>query len=226
MKTKRYTQSIIVTLLLASLILFGGQCAQKEKAAEGPFFGGNKGIDLSFVSGAPPSEFSQGESVPLKLRLLNSGETIVKAGEAKVKVFGIYTPSFGISDQYRATQGDLLGMSPLIKEGGEQEVELDNIRYTLPVANFEDFDLRSKVCYPYKTRSQVKICMGSLLEQERGGEQVCALTGEKLKTGSVSAAPVQITSITQEPYSTNQVLFKVTIENKGKGEVYNIDSTC
>ncbi len=216
----------IIYILLISLVLFGGQCAQKQKAAEGPFVGGAKGVDIAFIAGSPPTEFSQTDTVPVKVLLKNNGEQDINAEDAQVKVYGIYYPNFGLLDQYKGTSSILRGITQFEKEGGEQQVEIGNLKYTQPVTNFEDITLRAKVCYPYETKSQIKACLGSLEIKEKGGEQICELTGEKVKSGSVSAAPIQVTSVNQKPYAANQILFEITIQNSGKGDVYDPSFGC
>ena len=211
---------------MVALLLTGQQCGKKEAKTEGPFVGGVKGVDISFVQGYPLSEFFASDTVPVKVLLKNNGESDVNAGEAKVKLYGVYLPSFGLADAYKATNSLLRGITQYSKEGSEQEVDLGNIKYTQQIINFEDVTLRAKVCYPYQTKVQTKVCLGSLSEIEKGAEQVCTVTGEKLSQGSVSSAPIQVTSITQKPFSSNQVLFEITIQNSGKGSVYKPVALC
>ncbi|MEW6063271.1 MAG: hypothetical protein AB1571_02795 [Nanoarchaeota archaeon] len=219
-------KKVLIFILLVALLLTGQQCGKKQEKTEGPFVGGSNGLSVSFVQGYPPSEFFQSDTVPTKVLLKNNGESDVNAGEAKVKLYGVYLPNFGLTDVYKATSSTLRGITQYSKEGSEQEVDLGNIKYSQQVINFEDVTLRAKVCYPYKTKVQTKICLGSLSEIEKGAEQVCTITGEKLTQGSVSSAPIQITSITQKPFSSNQVLFEITLQNNGKGSVYKPVSSC
>src|SRR3989344_4479483 len=110
-------------------------------------------------------------------------------------------------------------------DGGEQEVELGTIKYKLPVINSEDYTLRARLCYPYQTKALVDVCIKSTLSQE-SGEEICNIGGEKVVSGSVSSAPVQITSITEQTRGSDQIRFDVVIENKGVGEVYPVNSKC
>jgi len=212
-------------LIFLSLLLILSGCTQTETGTKGTFLGGTDGVSISLVNLAPPSQFSQNDSVKIKVLLKNKGETKIATGNAKARIFGVELSNFGLTSEYRSTLGPLEAQGEFSKEGGEQEIDFGNIRYKLPIINSEDFTLRARLCYPYQTKASVDVCIKSSLSQE-SGEQICDVAGEKVATGSVSSAPIQITSITEQTRGSDQIRFDINIENKGVGEVYPVDSKC
>ncbi|MBS3134188.1 hypothetical protein J4214_03070 [Candidatus Woesearchaeota archaeon] len=223
---KRY----LFLFLILGLVLIAGCNDAGKKVKTGTFFGGTDGISVSFVTVAPPSQFNQDDAVNVRVLLENKGEYEVIAGNAKAKLYGIPLQNFGLKDSYIGTKSVLIGKSEKSNLGGQQEIDFGKLQYKLPVINSEDFNLRARVCYPYETKGQINVCLKSLISKETG-ETVCNLEGGdktagKITKGSVSSAPIQITSLTEETRGSDQVRFNIKIENKGKGEVYSPDSSC
>lgn len=214
----------LIPVILLSLVLISS-CGPKTPGNTGPFKGGTNGILISFVPNYPPSKFDVGESVSVKVLLTNKGEFDLDSNEAEVQLYGVHRPSFGIPDDYVVASNDLPGIG-IIETGGEQEVSLGELAYSQAVQNSEQFTLRARVCYPYETDSQIKACISSINIEESKGEQVCSITGEKITQGSVSSAPIQITSFTEEFRGADKIVFNIAIENKGAGSAYTLTSDC
>lgn len=212
-------------IIFLSLIVFLAGCKQQVTETEGPFIGGKEGLSIEFVNLAPPSQFNQNEAVSAKVLVRNNGENVVAAGNAKARIYGVNLANFGLTDKYFSTSGTLQAKGEFTAEGGEQEIDFGEIKYNLPIVNSEDFTLRARLCYPYQTKAQVDVCIKSQLSAE-SGEAVCNLESEKITTGSISAAPIQITSITEQTRGSDQVRFDILIENKGTGQVFAKDATC
>ena len=214
----------IVIISLSLLLVLSG-CKTTETPPTGAFLGGTDGVSIEFVNLAPPSSFNQNDSVKVKVLLTNKGESRVATGNAKSRIFGITLENFGLTSAYKSNLGPIEAKGEFTKEGGEQEIELGTIKYKLSVINSEDYTLRARLCYPYQTKALVDVCIKSTISQE-SGEQICDTTGEKVGSGSISSAPIQITSITEQTRGSDQVRFDIVIENKGVGEVYPVDSKC
>lgn len=216
---------LVIILLLCLVLTFSG-CKGKKEASAGPFKGGTAGVDIVFREGMPFTGFDQGESVPVKVILTNNGEYNLKAGEAKAKLFGLDLTKFSLSSNYKSTAGSLHGVDPLIGPG-KQEVDFGNLRYSEPIVNEEKFKLNARVCYPYETSVRADVCLGSrVIKEGAGGELLCKIEGEKIKTGFVSCAPIQVTSITESLRGSSKVVFKIVITNQGTGLVYSKESSC
>ena len=216
-------QYLFISFLVLIVLVSG--CKTQDTKKIGTFTGGTEGVIVSFVNLAPPSSFSQGDNVRLKILLNNKGETRIQTGNAKVRIFGVNLENFGLQSAYRSTLGPLEAQGEFTAQGGEQEIDFGQIRYTPSIINQETFTLRARLCYPYQTIAKTDVCVQSLVTQESEGE-VCSLAGEKVVAGSISGAPVQITSITEQTRSNDQVRFDIKIENKGTGQVYSIDKKC
>ena len=53
-------------LIFLSLLLILSGCTQTETGTKGTFLGGTDGVSISLVNLAPPSQFSQNDSVKIK----------------------------------------------------------------------------------------------------------------------------------------------------------------
>ncbi len=212
-------------IIFLSLLLIISGCKQQDTGKKGAFIGGTDGVSIDFVNLAPPTQFSQNDSVKVKVLLKNKGESKVVTGNAKARIFGVELTNFGLTPTYRGTLGPLEAQGEFTKEGGEQEIDFGNIIYRQAIINSEEFTLRARLCYPYQTKASVDVCLKSSLSQE-SGEQICDINTEKITSGSVSSAPIQITSIKEQTRGTDQIRFDIMIENKGKGEVYPVSSKC
>ena len=214
-----------IMFVMLFLVFIAG-CKDKEPTNVGPFAGGTDGVAISFVEGSPISEFVQGESVPVKILLNNNGEYDVKENTAQIKLYGLQMSDYGLNADYKSVTGGLRGVEKSIIEGGEQIIEMGNLNYKRSVAGFIESQLFAKVCYPYNTEARITACASSRSIAESGRDQVCVVEGEKAEEGFVSSAPIQVSGFTEELRGTNQVLFRIVVDNKGIGDVYNIDTSC
>lgn len=214
----------LIIIALSFLIILSG-CKSNQPTTKGSFLGGTDGVEISFVNLFPPSQFSQNDSnIQVKVLLKNKGETRVATGNAKSRIFGINLDTFGLTQDYRATLGPLEGRSES-SPGDEKEIELGTIKYKGSIINSQDSTLRARLCYIYQTKSDLQICLKSILSQE-AGNTICDLNGEKVTKTGVSSAPIQITSVKEQTTGSDQVRLDVVIENKGKGEVFPVNSDC
>jgi hypothetical protein len=216
----------IYFVLLAILILFVVSGCDKNEidATDGPFNGGVKGLSISFVEGAPLSEFMAGEGVPFQILLKNEGENLVLAGDAKVQIFGI-NPNFGLSTEFVSNVGDLASISKDMEIGGEEIISLGEGNYVGTIYGSQTFPINARVCYPYDTIIVSTVCMSSNRIQQTGVE-TCDISGEKIVSGGVSSGPIQINSITETYLGSDSIRFAIIIENKGIGKVYSKDIEC
>lgn len=223
MVKKRYS---VFAFILLALVISG--CNNKDSESPGQFVGGVKGVDIYFVDGAPFNEFVQGRDVPIGILLKNVGEYDIAANMAEVQLYGLpLEDEYNLNSNYKKVEGQLRGIKKgFLEEGGEQTVNMGTLNYGRKVSGFTDKSLFARVCYPYMTKAMVTSCATSKNIQlvEEGG--VCTTLGEKLVDGSVSSAPVQVTSFTEQLSGVNSVSFKIVISNLGKGNVYAFDSIC
>ena len=217
-------KKILLMIFSLVFVLFISACQQTTTKPSGPYLGGTSGVSVDFVNTAPPTQFNQGEAVPLKVLLKNQGEEDLVAGNAQVRIYGVKVENFGLNNDYKAISGNLRGKSSLA-QGGEQRIDFGTAKYTLDVVNSQDFTLRARLCYPYTTRGTIDICVKSGVAEE-AGQGVCSVLGEKVVKGSISSGPIQITSLKEDTRGSDEVRFDITIENKGLGEVFTPQMKC
>ena len=221
---------VLALFLIFSLLFVAAQCGTTTpKDTATTFIGGSNGVEIAFKETAPIAEFQQTDSVPLTVVLKNKGESDLITGAAKVKLFWVNLDSFSIAtNTYKGTSGPLKKVSSISPEGSEQEVNFENIKYKLQIPGNEvNYALKAKVCYPYETDTFASLCIRSkLLEKEVGCTLDEGKNAERIKTGDVSSAPIQVTSLTEKTRGSDQVQFAIKIENKGTGKVYTANSDC
>jgi len=220
-------KEFLFVVLIVGVLLIAGCNTGDDETPEGPFVGGNGGVVVDFSDGAPLTEFDQGEEIPFKVKLTNLGEFDIPAGDTKAKLFGFTNFGDLEIDTFKGTDGILYGVSKIREEGGEQVIDFGTGSYDKDVVGeFTELTLHSMVCYPYETNTNTRVCMSSRRISETEGEEVCSVNGEKAISGATSAAPIQITSITEEFKGSNSLLFKIIIQNEGGGEVIDKDVNC
>jgi hypothetical protein len=220
---KKFLFMFLIVLLLVS------SCNQEDNVeiSKGPFVGGSNGLSLSFVEGAPSTEFLQGENVPVKLFLKNNGEYDLGADLIETRLYGVHMSSFSLNSDWTIIGSVINGIQKGIdEEGVERIVDIGQINYVPNVDGFVESTLFAKICYPYQTRASIDICVNSKEIEDSGVESVCEITGEKIKSGSVSSGPIQITSFTETFESRDGLNFKIKLENKGTGNVYVPEIIC
>jgi len=215
----------VIIFLLALLLIFSGCAKKTDQEKTATFYGGTDGVSIEFKKIAPPDEFNQGQEVPVVVTLKNSGEYDIVSGNAKAEIYNINLDLFNLPAGYKATNGILRGKGEFNIEGGEREISFGNLKYNSGVINSRDFTIRARACYPYQTKTDIPICIKSSIAQE-AGETTCSVEDEKVTEGSVSSAPIQVTSVTEKTRGSDQVRFDIKIENKGAGNVYANDISC
>lgn len=215
-----------IFLIIASLVLVLGGCGDNNDPSQtGPFAGGSGGVAIQFSLDEPITQFGELDTVPVSLDVTNVGESDINTGDAEVKLFGIDFDIFGLSEDFKANTKTLRGKSDLFPDGGNQKIPMGDAKYKFSIRNSEEFTFRAKVCYPYQTEARVDICISSKL-LEQGREKVCSIEGEKVESGTVSAGPIQVTSITESLRAADQVRFDIEIQNQGAGDVYAPTVSC
>jgi hypothetical protein len=219
-------KKIIPFALIAFMLIISG-CQNDEIISEGPFVGGNQGVEINFVEGAPVSEFAVADSIPVKVELVNNGEYTLSENSVEVMLYGLAMGDYSLSSDYKIVPQILRGIQKdLVEDGGETQIDMGTLKYQQTVSNFIEPTLRSKVCYPYMTEARMTVCANSREIVESGGEIICEIEGEKIESGKVSSSPVQVTSFTEQLRGTDKISFRVTLENKGLGEVYKPGAEC
>lgn len=214
-------------MILLLLVVFISGCGEDEIDTVGPFVGGSDGLAISFVNGAPLTEFSQGIAVPVTILLKNNGEYDLNEGLAQVQLYGLPMDEYGLSSDYLTVNGKVRGIKKdLLEEGGEQSVGMGTLMYSRDVSGFTDKTLYSRVCYPYQTKGVITACITSKNIELAEEGSICDVVGDKLVSGSVSSGPIQLTAFEEQLTGSSSVSFRMTIENSAAGNVYAYDTVC
>lgn len=214
-------------LVFVVMLLISG-CSGDEVVEDGPFVGGSSGVSLSFVEGAPISEFSVSEEVPIQIMLKNNGEYDLPLNSAEISLYGLKMSDYGLSSDYKVVEGGLLGIKKdFIEEGAERIVDMGTMKYSGSVTtSLDDINLKAKVCYPYRSEARINTCALSRSIISSGGESVCDIEGEKYSPTRSSSSPVQITSFTEALSGSSEVMFRIEVENRGMGNVFANNAEC
>jgi hypothetical protein len=219
----------LVVLMLAVTLMISGQqgCdrTSSEDVGEGPYVGGNDGLEIAFLDDAPPlSGNFQGDSIPLELELTNHGETEIAAGVAVINLIGtVMGGAFDLSDS--DGQAANVGIIDRIRDSGDvSDSDFVNLGTAIlkdsePIGPSWSPNLRAQVCYPYSTSLQVDtLCIPGA--RSEAGTVECEVDSAEnlLEKGDVSGAPITVTSLVEGRTGTG-IRVTLDIENVGGGTV-------
>jgi len=205
-------QYIAVILLLSVLVVSGiDGCPGGGKTAKAV----SLGVEISFVQEAPPLSVSANHPFPIFVDVWNKGGQFIHSGEASFYLSGIGPNLEGVNEKVVNTRTlDKESISP------DRIILAEEARFTFPLETIHTVPLSLTSCYTYGTRVQASICISPV-----NGTGVCEVGSEKITSTSNSAAPVQVTSLTEEVLGNKyRVLF--TLENQLDGTVYLPSADC
>ncbi|MGB9707910.1 MAG: hypothetical protein ACPLXC_01090 [Candidatus Pacearchaeota archaeon] len=215
MKIKFDRIIVIFLFLIAALLLVSGQQGCKKEQAT---MFNTTALVSSFVADAPPSQLVTAENYPIYVDVVNHGGFDVSPGNAHFYLSGIGDNLQNVNLHVQNAQ--LLNKKTPLQEGGKERLtfatQATPPERGLPTAF--NFTIKLDYCYKYATVVQSSICVGK-------GDGICSVSGEKIATGMNSAAPIQVTNLT-ERVEGNRLYVAFKIENKGTGEVYLPNTDC
>jgi hypothetical protein len=222
---------VIALILLATMLLAACTNSNSGNTGVTGFIGGQKGLDISFYSGAPPETASDNnqQEFDIIVDISNGGEDAVETDEVYVKLSGFPPEAFGVGlaslkrnpeDRIEANMknadGSLIA-SPVVS------VSFPGFNYKdVEVANRE-FPIRAEVCYMYVTKAAAELCIKENFNSNKA-DDVCQVNAAR--SISTSGAPVQITALKQSTAGTDKTRFTFTLQNMDTGRVYKTDSAC
>jgi len=225
----------LVTLLILLLAVFIAGCKEEEVVPIEAFIGGSQGLILEFIENAPPTEVFDIESpFDISVKIENVGEwDIDNPADATVTISGFDAIDFGKSLQFltkdaavpmKGNHPDPLGG---IISGSVDVINFEGFQYQERVLGKTDFRIRAEVCYEYGTKVNSRICiLDDLLGvTRRGGElPICNPRGDKGIENS--GAPVQVTSLVQNVFSSDRIGITFRVQHVGTGSVYQRGTEC
>lgn len=180
---------------------------------------GTDGLVLELVEGLPPDEVYEANSFRIGLKIQNRGAYDISRGEIKIAGFN---EEFTNLERWQSTMKSLQGRSVTAPEGDFYIEEFQGMNEGIPegASEFiEKFYVYSE--YDYETVANRDICINPNFYDVKSSLDSCEPTDSISLSGQ--GAPVAVSRIEQviSPESENRVKlqFKLTIENKGDGEV-------
>ncbi|RJQ17360.1 hypothetical protein C4573_04885 [Candidatus Woesearchaeota archaeon] len=216
---------LFAVLLLAFFVV---SCGQKQvTSAFDPYAGGNTGLALSFQEGNPPEEIFDAGQYPFGIGVIieNKGEYdfVASRDYGKVSLIGLNSAYFGNPETSKAIDVDVKGkrknFEGTIIDGDITSINFENFNYQQDIFGNDFFTLRAEACYDYQTRVSTKICIKeNVIETSKDADKICKLN--EVKSPKNSGAPVQITSLSQNPAGQNKASLLLVISHVGTGQIY------
>ena len=227
----------LLLILLAISLLVIAACddgAGTTPGGQTGFVGGTKGIDVTFVTNAPPERVAdQGqEEFEVVVELTNKGEHEVLKEDVFVTLEGFSASAFGITNEDLTAhpEDDLF---PVRKSPDGSVISSPAIPVVFSGLSYQDdspantrFTFRAKTCYKYETIALSNICVKENFNDDRPGD-LCQVSATR--TVSNSGAPVQITSVRQAPQGRDKTSVTFAIQQRDTntaGKVSRPDTGC
>ena len=229
-------QKKILLIFLAITLLVISACDEDSSTTPGDtsFAGGTKGVDINFVSNAPPERVAdQGqEPFDVVVELTNKGEHKVLKEDVFVKLEGFSASSFGVTneDLIAYPEDDLYAVrkSPdgSIIPSPSIPVVFEGLNYQSDAPANVDFTFRAKTCYKYESLALSEICVKENFNDDRPGD-ICQVSSTRKVSNA--GAPVQVTRVEQAPQGRDKTSVTFSIKQTDrdtKGQVSRPDTDC
>lgn len=228
-------KKLLVLFTIFLLVALAG-CQTQESAEPRTgkaFIGGNEGLRIGFLTGAPPdSVFDTDNPFSISLKVENVGEyDIENTADATVEITGISAADFGVdrSDLKKNVEEELdkasLDSAGNTIQGTTTVVDFEDLEYQGTVSGTVQFPLVANICYEYGTKAQAKLCILEDLLGKTGGVQLCDPNNQNLAVES-SGAPLKIISMSQNVLGSNKISFIIKIRNEGDGSLHQKGTEC
>lgn len=235
MGSSKYLYTILIICVL--FFVFGCEAENgDDKTTVGKaFIGGNKGLDISFTSGAPPDEvFDVNFPFSINLKLENQGEwDITDANDVTVSIIGIDPQDFGKTASFLIKNSEVpMTGAKLDPQGNKIQGTISNLdfpelQYASSVAGKVEFVIRASACYEYGTKANTKVCiLDDLLGVTRKSISEAVCNPNEAKAYENSGAPVQINNVKQTVMGTDRISLSFDIEHVGSGNVFRKGTEC
>lgn len=213
-------KNIVFIVMIAVVLLFAGCTDGGENVgndATKPYVGGDKGLEMEFITGAPPDEVFDNNQYPfsVSVKLENLGEEDIERGDGFLEVEGINPSEFGVSESdLRKDVPEIRGVRKnndgSIVKGQSEVITFDGLKFQQDIAgNFNIDTFRVRACYDYKTRSTSQICIKEENVDGMKNDEICKINGQKTVVNS--GGPLQIKSLAETSRGKNgiQIAFDV-----------------
>ena len=220
-------------LLLCSVLLLTACGSGEQTLSDGGFIGGTNGLEMSWVTGAPPAMVQDAGQYDFSvaLQLENVGESDVGRDAensdnyyGSIELIGLDPAQFSNPVMFRTFDDDDISMQGKrragidIIPGGTGVMYFEGFNYLPDVFGSQDHTLRANLCYDYMTYTNSKVCIKDNPNERVDDNSICTLAGAKDVKNS--GAPLQVTSVQQRPAGKDKIGVSFVIENLGPGKVF------
>lgn len=195
-------KKILLITMAFSLILFAG-CTDggSSQGSLNPYVGGNRGIMMEFISGAPPSVIFDNGQYPftVSVKIDNKGEHDIEDGAGFLEIRGISAEEFGttpanLREPIPAITGARKNSDGSIIDGQTDVVSFQEMNYIQNIAgNLLINNFRVRACYDYSTRASTQICIKEDMVDGLKSNEVCMVN--EMKRVVNSGAPLQVANL-------------------------------
>ena len=227
----------LIAIMILTVILAG--CTQGGDSTVGPeitpFAGGVEGLSMEFVRGAPPDEIFDNGGFPFSVTVLieNLGESDVNPTDGYLEITGINAQDFDLPSQDALRQDIPLEIDGVVKNfqgtvllGDKIDISFDELNYLPDLSGNFYPRIRANLCYNYETKVTANLCVKRDLLTNVNTKEICDIGG--LKDVFNSGAPIQVTSVEQNPAGSDkiQVIFTVSHVGFPEDRFYKVDTEC
>jgi len=212
-----------VIIFIIFILLFSLGCTKTGKISkigvEDEYHTGTEGIEMEFMTNAPPDKIYDGDNLEVVVELNNKGaypDTDSFVG--KLEISGFDTSAInGQWDGGNVIAPELRGKTQYNPEGNYETMtykDTDGVNVPFDYDKYET-DIMITSCYKYKTIASPTVCIDPdpyKLVQE---EKVCEIEDQSLKS---QGAPVSVNKV-EEEVSSDKIYFRIFVKNVGGGAV-------
>jgi hypothetical protein len=221
---------IVAMLIIAALAITGCGKGNGNADLTKSYVGGTVGLSTYLIEGAPPPNIQDAGTSPFSVGVAieNQGEADIGPGTENpfmiVRLEGINPEQFGVTDDFIKQQvnapvkGARRNFDGTIFPGEITTVTFDSLTYKPDIHGNTQFTIRADVCYDYQTIATTQICVKDDVLENIQDSSICSLTGQKSPQNS--GGPVHITSVVENPMSSNKIQINFVIEHVGLGEFF------
>ncbi len=215
-------------MLFFLLLLIIASCKKQEQTKDHAFIGGNQGLAVKILQGAPPPIIQDEGSSPFSViaNFANIGEAEVGPGTENpfvlIRLLGIVPEQFGTKPEnlYQTLQHKLGGakrnFDGTVLPGEIEVAVFEPLNFLGNVIETNAITMRLDVCYDYSTYSTVKICLKDDILESYQDSTICMLRDLHLPVGN-SGAPLQILTADESPAGNDRIQVNLIVGHVGKG---------
>ncbi len=219
------SKTLWILFLLLFLIV---SCKKQDSPNLKTFIGGNQGLSVKILEGAPPPVIQDEGSSPFSVtaNIANVGEAEIGPDTENpfvlVRLLGFIPEQFGTKPDklYQTLQHKLAGakrnFDGTILPGEIEVATFEPLLFYGNVIETNAITMRLDVCYDYSTYSTVKICLKDDILESAQDSSLCNLRDLNLPFGN-SGAPLQIVSADQSPAGFDRIQVNLVVGHMGRG---------